>query len=414
MLAFGIVLFLILSAIFSGSEIAFISANRLDVEIKKNKRGTRSRFIQYFYDNPNNFLGTMLVGNNIALVVFTTLLTIPLERFLTHYFHLPEGVFMLLSVTVITTIIILIFGEFLPKTLFKLYGANMLFLLAIPLRIVMFLLGLPTKFMVGLTNVMLKKSKGDELNEPQTVFTRLDLQEYVEDTNLEKELEVDKSIFGKALRLKETRVRDCLIPRTEIEYVDISASIQELEEKFIETGLSRLIVVEDDIENVKGYVHHQSLFHSPRSIVAIMRPLQFVPEVLFVSNLMRTFMKKRTNIACVVNEFGGVSGLITLEDIIEEIFGEIEDEHDEEGEYIEEVVSDNEFRFSGRMEIDQINEKYRLDIPADAFQTLSGYLVMTRGEIPEEGEVIQQDRYNFVIEEVSNTKIETVRVIKRD
>lgn len=414
MIAVWIIFFLLFSAIFSGSEIAFISANKLDVEIKKNKRGARSRCINYFYQHPNSFLGTMLVGNNIALVAFTTLLTIPLEHFLTSYFHVPHGMLLLLIVTVIVTVIVLIFGEFLPKTLFKLYGANMLWMLAIPLRIIMFLLGLPTKLMVGLTNSMLKKGADGDKDEQQNVFTRLDLEKYMEQMNLEKELRVDKAMFGNALKLKDTKVRECLIPRNEIQYIDISASIVELEDTFAETGLSRLIVVDGDIEQVKGYVHHQSLFHDPKSIRAIMRDIEFVPEVFHVSELMQTFMKKRTNIACVVNEFGGVSGVITLEDIIEEIFGEIEDEHDEEDEFIEQEISDKEYRFSGRLEIDLINEKYGLHIPEGEHHTLSGYLVMTRGEIPDEGEEIELDGYQFIIEEVSKTKIETLRVIVLD
>ena len=410
MIALWIILFLIFSAIFSGSEIAFISANKLDVEIKKNKRGTRSRCINFFYKHPNYFLGTMLVGNNIALVVFTTLLTIPLEFFLITTFNLSSELLLLFLVTIIITIIILIFGEFLPKTLFKLYGANMLFMLAIPLRLVMFLLSGPTKLMVGLTNSILKRGiKGSE-EEPPNVFTRLDLEKYMEETSLQKELEVDKELFGNALKLQGTQVRECLIPRNEIEYIDINSSIGELEQAFGSTGLSRLIVIEGDIENVLGYVHHQSLFRSASSIRTIMRPIQFVPEVLHVSGLMRTFMKRRTNIACVVNEFGGISGVITLEDIVEEIFGEIEDEHDEKGEFIEEKISDNEFLFSARLEIDLLNEKYGLNIPEGEHNTLSGYLVMSRREIPQKGEVIEQDGYSYTIEEVSNTKIEVIRV----
>ncbi len=411
MITFWILFFLLFSAIFSGSEIAFISANKLDVEIKKNKRGTRSKCINYFYNHPNQFLGTMLVGNNIALVVFTTLLTIPLEQLLGTYFHLSSGVIMLLTVTILVTLVVLIFGEFLPKTLFKLYGANMLWMLAIPLRVVMFLLGVPTQLMVGITNFMLSRTKGGDAQDQQNVFTRMDLEKYMKEMNLEKELEVDKAMFGNALKLKGTRVRECLIPRNEMEYIDISASIVSLEQAFAETGLSRLIVVDGDIENVLGYVHHRSLFNSPTSIESIIKPIQFVPEVLYVSELMQTFMSKRSNIACVVNEFGGISGVITLEDIIEEIFGEIEDEHDEEDEFIEQTIAEGVYRFSGRLEIDILNEKYDLHLPETEHHTLSGYLVMTRGEIPEEGEEFILDGYKFIIEEASKTKIETLKVI---
>ncbi|MDX1666608.1 MAG: hemolysin family protein [Saprospiraceae bacterium] len=408
-LSFFIVLFLLLSALFSGSEIAFVSANKLRVELKKKKGVRRGGILAHFYDYPASFLSTMLVGNNIALVVFTFLMTKLLDPYVSQWFG--ADFLLLFANTIIITVIVLIFGEFLPKTLCRLYADDVLYILAYPLRFLQILLYIPSWIMTRLSERLLSLVTLVPPETTETVFTRLDLERFIIDSP-EHEEEIDRELFGKALNLKEVRVRECMVPRPEIENIDIRASVAELEQLFNETKLSRLIVTEDDIDNVLGYVHHQQMLKSPRSIEPLVMEISFVPEVMRVTDLLSRFIKERISIACVVDEFGGVAGIITLEDILEEIFGEIEDEHDQE-EYVETRISENEYIFSGRLEIDYLNEKYpELNFPEGEYHTLSGYLVMTTQEIPEQGGIIILNGYKYVLELVSDTKIETIRVVR--
>jgi len=405
-----IILFLFLSALFSGTEIAFISASKLGIELKKNKGSRRGRILAQFYEKPAEFLSTMLVGNNIALVVFTYLMT----KILTPYIDPTEGggVLTLLINTIIITIVVLLFGEFLPKTLFRLYADQVLYLLAYPLNLLKFILLIPAWVMTKMSNLVLRGIFKTPLEEDVTAFTRLDLENFISKTRTDSEEEIDKELFGKALNLKDVRVRECMVPRTEIENIDVSSTLDELIQLFKETKHSRIIITKDEIDNVLGYVHHQQLLEQTRSIRKLTLPLQFVPEVMRVTDLMNMFVKKEMNIACVVDEFGGIAGIITLEDILEELFGEIEDEHDQE-EYVEIKISDHEFIFSGRLEIDYLNEKYEmLQFPEGEYHTLSGYLVTTTETIPEQGVIIELEGYQFILELVSDTKIETIRVVK--
>ncbi len=414
MLIFWILLFLIFSALFSGSEIAFISANKLNIELKKKRGGRRGRVITHFYDKPSRFLGALLIGNNIALVVFTTLMTIPLDEFfMARFGWAADSVSLLLLNTIIVTIIVLIFGEFLPKAFFQLYGADLLYVLAIPLRVLQYLLSIPTRMMTQMTNFLLNNILRTELKEGEEVFTRVDLINFIQDTTAENEEEdIDKELFNKALHLKDKKVRSCMVPRTEISAIDVSETVQNLEQQFVHTKHSRLLVIDEEIDEVLGYVHHQQLLNSPATIREMVLDILFTPEVTPVIDLMNTFIKTHISIACVVDEFGGVSGIITLEDIQEEIFGEIEDEHDVE-EHVEVAISEDEFRFSGRLEIDYLNEKYELDLPEGDYHTLSGYIVMTTGNIPEEGQTEELGGFSFTFEVVSNTKIEVVKVTRK-
>jgi len=412
MTLFLIFLFLLLSALFSGSEIAYVSANKLKIELKKKRSAGRGSILTRFYDKPASFLGTMLVGNNIALVVFTILMEQALEPYLLSVSS--QDFLLFLLNTIIITLVVLVFGEFLPKTIFRLYADDVLYFLAYPLRVFQWLLSAPAWIMTRLSNILLKRFLNVPVEHTEQVFTRIDLEDFVNATSTieGQEEEIDRTLFGKALNLKDVRVREAMVPRPEIENVDVAASIEELEQKIRETKLSRIIVTDGDIDNVLGYVHHQSLLHNPKTLKSIVMEIPFVTEVMGVTDLMNNFIKSRLYIACVVDEFGGVSGIITLEDILEELFGEIEDEHDQEGFY-EEQISDQEFLLSGRLEINYLNEKYKeLSLPEGDYHTLSGYLVMTTETIPEQGtEVILED-YRFIFELVSDTKIETVRVIK--
>lgn len=414
MLVFWIIIFLLFSALFSGSEIAFISANKLNIELKKKRGGRRGRVITHFYDKQSRFIGALLIGNNIALVVFTALMTIPLDEFFINRFGFDQNsVSLLLINTVIITIIVLIFGEFLPKAFFQLYGADLLYLLAIPLRVLQYLLSIPTRMMTQMTNFILKNILKTELEEGEEVFTRVDLINFIQDTTAENEEEdIDKELFHKALHLKDKKVRSCMVPRTEISVIDVSETVESLEQQFIQTKHSRLLVIDEEIDEVLGYVHHQQLLNNPATIREMVLDILFTPEVTPVIDLMNTFIKSHISIACVVDEFGGISGIITLEDIQEEIFGEIEDEHDVE-EHVEVAISEDEFRFSGRLEIDYLNEKYELELPEGDYHTLSGYIVMTTGNIPEEGQTEELGEFLFNFEVVSNTKIEVVKMTRQ-
>ena len=410
MLLTGILISLILSAVFSGAEIAFISASKLRVELKRKKGSSRGMILARFYENPADFLSTMLVGNNIVLVVFTYLMTMILSPLLVPFFQ-DEYILLLVNTSIIT-LVVLTFGEFLPKTLFRLYADDVLYFLAYPLRFLKFLLAVPSWLMFRTSNFLLKRIMKTPPQEVEETFTRLDLEDFIRSTRTETEEEIDTELFEKALNLREVRVKECMIPRPEIVHIDISATVEDLEDLFQETKLSRILVTKDDVDNVVGYIHHQQMFKKPKNIKSIMLNIHYVPEVMRVRDVMNTFIKNRLNIACVVDEFGGTAGVITLEDIVEEIFGEIDDEHDQE-DYVEVKISDNEFLFSGRLEIDYLNEKFGLFIPDDGeYHPLSGYLVSTAGDIPEQGEEIETEDYKFIIELVSNTKIETVRLIK--
>lgn len=407
----GIMIALLFSALFSGSEMAFVSANKLKIELKKNKGSYRSLILSDWYDGPNNFISTMLVGNNVALVIFTALMGELLGPIIASSIGIPdESIWQLLVQTVLIAIVVLLFGEFLPKTLFRLFADDLLYLLAIPLRGIQILLFPFAWLMTKASDMTLRLFFDKENVATEQVLTRLDLENFVKESRSDAQEVIDKELFGKALNLREVRVRESMVPRTEIESIDINASIDELVEIFQKTRLSRLLVIDEEVDNVVGYVHHQQLFVEPQNIKSITLQIPFVPEAMHVTELMNKLIKEKMSIACVFDEFGGISGIITLEDILEEIFGEIEDEHDHEG-HIEEVLAPGCYLFSGRLEINYLNEKFGLFFPEGDYHTLSGYLVTVTEDIPEQGVVLELGDYRFHIELVTNTRIETVKVI---
>ena len=408
-----ILLFLVLSAVFSGMEIAFLSANKLVVELKRKKGSRRGRILAGFFERPSEFIGSMLVGNNIALVAFTTLVAVPLGLFISRTLGIENPGLVGLVSTLLITLTVLVFGEFLPKTLFRLFADDILFFLAYPLRLIKWLLAAPTWLMTVGSNVILKSIFGTPVEEVEEPFTRLDLVNFIKGTRTEKSEEdnIDTELFEKALHLRETRARECMVPRTEIVGIELGASTEELAQLFNSSRLSRVVVYEEDIDNILGYIHHQQLLARPASVRSMVLDTPFVPEVMRVRDLLNQFIKNQQSIACVVDEFGGTAGLITMEDILEEIFGEIEDEHDQE-DYVEEEMPNGEYLFSGRLEIDYLNEKYpTLQLPSGEYHTLSGYLVMTTEAIPNQGDELILGRYRFMLAGVSDTKIETVRLV---
>lgn len=404
-----IIIALILSAFFSGSEIAYVSANKLGIEVQKNKGTRRGKILTNFYQDPRSFLSTMLVGNNIALVVFSILMTELFGPYLTPW--VGEGFYFLICTTMIVTLVVLLFGEFIPKTMFRVYANELIYGLTYPLALFKFLLGIPTWFMTSISNFILKyiiRMPNEELDQ---ALTRLDLETYVEETFSDDNEEMEAGMFKNALNLRQVKVRDCMVPRNEIVHIDKKSKPSEVVKAFIESRHSRLIVIDHDVENIIGYLHHQQMLDNPKQIKHLVLDIMFVPEAMSAKDMMSKFINSDTNIACVVDEFGGTAGIITLEDILEEIFGEIEDEHDSE-DYVDLKISDTEYRFSGRLEVSHLNDKYdNINIPEGEYHTLSGYLVTTSGTIPETGQELEIDRYKFIFEDVSETKIETVRVI---
>ena len=403
-------LMLLLSAFFSGSEIAFVSANKLGIEVLKNKGHIKGKLIAGFYEKPKEFLSSMLVGNNIVLVLITLFMSQLIEPLLLPY--LNEGsLVLLLTVTLFITLVVLIFGEFLPKTFSQLYSNEYLYRSAFVIRFFMWLLYAPTWILTGVSNFIIRKILNVPGSETDTVFSRIDLEEYINE-NISESEDIDKEILTNALNLGQFKVRDCMIPRNEIIYVYRTDTIDELVATFRTHKISRIIVVDDDIENVVGYIHHQKLLYPTDKIEKLISPVQFVPDAMGVKDLMQKFIKERFNIACVVDEYGGIAGLITLEDILEEIFGEIDDEHDVE-EMTEDVISEHEFVFAGRLEVDYLNEKYPvLELPEGDYQTLSGLIVKSEETIPEQGAEIIIGHNKFILESVSDTRIEKIRVIR--
>jgi len=405
-----VVVTIILSAFFSGSEIAYLSANKLSIEVLKNKGSNKGKILTELYEDPKTFLSTMLVGNNIVLVMYTMVFSALIQPLMLSF--MDEGsVVISLATTLVLTLVLLVFGEFMPKTFFRLYANELMFRLAYILKFFKWLLVIPSWLLTKTSNFVIKLIFGNIEAADDTVITKLDLEHYI-NSNVKEEKDIDREILNNALNLHQLKVRECMVPRKEIVYIDKSDDIATIKEAFISSKHSRLIVVDGDVENVIGYLHHQQLFKNPASIKRHFMDIEFVPEVLNVQELMYTFIKSNTNIACVVDEFGGLAGIITLEDILEEIFGEIEDEHDDE-QFTDTQVSDNEYVFSGRLEMSYLNGKYQnLNLPDEEYNTLSGYIVMTHGSIPEEGEEIWLDNFRFLVMSKSDTRIEEVRVFK--
>ncbi|NQX97072.1 MAG: HlyC/CorC family transporter [Flavobacteriales bacterium] len=398
------------SALFSGIEIAFVSANRLKIELDKNKGVFSAKILSAFLKRPAKFIGAMLLGNNVALVIYSIIMAKLLEPKIVLYITNNEVVILLVQ-TIISTMVVLFFAEFLPKTLFRINPNRVLTVAAFPLVIVYYILYTFTYFTVGISSLILKLFKVDT-SESDLAFSKIDLEDFV--ANIQErevdgeEIDSEIQIFKNALGFSEVKVRECMIPRTEIIAIEIESTIDDLKQKFIETGLSKILIFKGSIDNIIGYAHSKELFKKPESVKSVLLPVSIVPEVMLVNEVLKKALKERRSIAVVVDEFGGTSGILTVEDIIEEIFGEIEDEHDKE-ELIEKKLEENVFQFSARIEIDYINEKYKLNLSeSEAYETLGGYIINVYESIPEKGDIITFDNVVFTINEVAGNKIETI------
>lgn len=410
-----ILIFLILSAFFSGSEIAFVTSNKLKVELDRKQGKGFSSLVAWFTDRPDFFIATMLVGNNISLVVYGLQMAIILDPVISKI--VPSEIGVLLIQTIVATAIILITAEFLPKTLFRLQPNRMITSLSIILAFFYVVLYPITWISVGLSNILLRRvfHADAERDKASKVFRRVDLshlfQQNVGDNGEVEEMDHEMKLFQNALDFSKVRLRECMIPRTEIESIDLNDNIENLKVQFIETGYSRILVYQEHIDNIIGYAHHSDLFKNPDSIKSIVRPMTIVPESMPANKLLTQLLDEQKNAAIVVDEFGGTAGLVTTEDVLEEIFGEIEDEHDKLD--LEEVrINDHEFLFSGRHEIDFLNEKYQLNLPAsEEYETLAGLILSHHESIPRVGDNIQIQNFDFRIQKGSNTRIESVRLL---
>jgi len=410
-----ILITILLSAFFSGMEIAFVSANKLRLELDKQSNPFNSKILHLVTANPGNYIATMLIGNNAALVIYGIAFAALLEPALQTFIY-SESLILFLQ-TLISTLVILVFAEFLPKTLFRIIPNALLKIFSFPLAIFFILFYPLTKITIGITNSLMKgffktdvSTQGDNL-----VFSRIDLDEFVserDNVSLEKKenVKTEVKLFKNALDFSKVKLRELMVPRTEIEMLDINSSINDLLQKFVETGYSRIIFYDENIDNIIGYVHSSVIFQNPDSIKPFITNVLIVPETMPANKLLSTFIKEHKSIAIVVDEFGGTSGMVTSEDILEEIFGEIEDEHDTT-DIIERKISENEFVFSGRSEIDLLNEKYFLDLPeTEDFETLAGYILFCHESIPKINSVIKIGVFHFKILKATNTKIELVKL----
>jgi CBS domain containing-hemolysin-like protein len=414
-----IVICLILSAFFSGMEIAFVSANKIHIEIEKKQAGLLAKVLARLTRKPSKFIATMLIGNNIALVVYG----LYMGDLLIDWFQgkLPSSNtlvqllltdFSFLSQTLISTIIILLTAEFLPKVIFQIYSNTLLKVLAIPAYFFYILFSLVSDFVIKISDLILRtffKTDGDDV---QLSFSKLELGDYISEQmeKVEEEDNVDSEIqiFQNALEFSAVKAREVMVPRTEITAVELHETPKNLTKLFTETGYSKILVYKDTVDNIIGYIHSYELFKKPKTLKSILIPVEFVPETMLIHEILKALIKKRKSMAVVLDEYGGTSGVMTVEDIVEELFGEIEDEHDSTDLY-EEQVSDTIYKLSARLEVDYLNETYRLELPdTEEFETLGGLIVHETGEIPAKDTEIKVGKYLFTILEVSNTKIDLV------
>ncbi len=414
-----IILSLLLSAFFSGMEIAYISSNKIHIEIEKKQSNFLSKLLEKLTKKPSKFIATMLIGNNIALVIYGFYMGETLVNWF-KTLQLTDNTFLcylftelsLLTQTVISTAVILITAEFLPKVFFQIYANVLLKFFAVPAYIFYVIFSLVSDFVIWISDLVLKyffKTQGDRV---QLVFSKVELGNYIsqqmESITPEDEVDSEIQIFQNALEFSEVKAREVMMPRTEIIAVEIHDNIDNLKSLFTSTGYSKIMVYKSSIDDILGYVHLFDLFKKPKTIKSFIKPVEFIPETMLVKDVLNVLTKKRKSMAVVLDEYGGTSGIMTTEDIVEELFGEIQDEHDTL-ELLEKQLSDTTFNFSARLEVDYLNETYKLNLPeSEHYETLGGLIVNITAEIPEQGHEIKTDNFLFKIIEASTAKIDTV------
>ena len=416
-----IIITLLFSAFFSGIEIAFISANKLQIEVQAQDNNIKSRILSGFVHNQARFLSTTLIGNNISLVVYGIFMANLLVPFLESVN--PEAInspiIILVEQTIIATLIVLITAEFLPKSLFIIFPNQVLRIFAIPMKIIYYVLYLATIFITSLSKFVIVNILKHKFDDSRPVYGLTDLNNYIkritksnkdDEVVGEPNVDIDEQIFSNALEFKSLKVRECMIPRTEISAIDITSdSIDDLKAEFVESGHSKIIVYKESIDDIIGYCHASQLFKKPEDIKSIINEIFLVPETMNAKDLMMKFIAEHKSIAGVVDEYGGTSGLISIEDIIEEIIGEIEDEHDTEV-LLEEVTEDHRYNLSARHEIDYLNDKYGWHLPLGEYETLGGLILSITEDIPEEKQIVSIGSYQVKILDIEDNLIKTVEL----
>jgi len=416
---------LILSAFFSGMEIAYVSSNKIFIEIEKRQAGFLAKVLKKLTKKPSKFIATMLVGNNIALVVYGFYMGDLIMLWLGNLLPVDNSFlralvvdFSLFTQTVISTLVILFTAEFLPKVFFQIYANSLLKFFAFPAYLFYLLFSFISSFVIWISDVILKrffKTDGDEV---QLAFSKLDLgnfiSEQMETVESDEEVDSEIQIFQNALEFSDIKAREVMVPRTEIVAVDHTVAPKDLIQTFTETGLSKILIYNETIDDIIGYIHSFELFKKPKTLKSTLLPVVFVPETMWVKDVLNILIKKRKSIAVVIDEYGGTSGMITIEDIVEELFGEIEDEHDPVI-LIEEKLGEDHYKFSARIEVDYLNEAYKFNIPVgENYETLGGFITNYTEEIPQQFEELRVENFKIKILEVSNTKIELVELELKD
>ncbi len=410
-LLIGILIVLLFIAFFTGIEIAFINANKLSIELKKKQGKTSGIIISRFMERPSRFLGTTLIGFNIFLVIYGLLFSQLMRAFFWSPVHLENEYLKLAFDTVISTFIVLLIGEFLPKAVFR---AKSDVLLSFFARVSSFFESLfypVAAIFISFSENILKYLFNARIKDKSEPFLMIDHEHFLQQNNEQDESsqEMNRELLQNALSLPAIKIRQCLVPRTEVEAVDIRTTIDDARKKFEETKFSKLIIYERNIDNILGYIHQLDMFKKPVDIQSVLLPISVVPESMNATDLINKFTKEHKSIAWVVDEFGGTAGIITMEDVLEEIFGEIKDEYDTE-EFVEKQIGENEYILSGRMELDYLKEKFNLDFPENETETLSGYIINEHETIPKIKERIIINKYEFDILNVSDTRIEMVKM----
>jgi len=410
-----IILCLILSAFFSGMEIAFVSSNKIYLGIEKKQDNFASQILTKLTENPSKFIAAMLIGNNVALVIYGFFMGDVILKCITRLGYHFSDITSLLLQTVISTFIVLITAEFLPKVFFQIYANSLIKILAVPAYLFYRLFYYISTFFIWISDFVLRKFFKTEGDQVQLYFSKIELGNYITEqmNSVEDDDEVDSEIqiFQNALEFSGVKARDIMTPRTEIVDIDLFDSIEDLKALFIETGYSKIVISQNSLDDIVGYVHSFDLFKKPKTIKSVLMTVEFVPETILIKDALNLLIKKRKNVAVVLDEYGGTSGIITIEDIVEELFGEIEDEHDLDEELIEQELGEGKYLFSTRLDVEYLNETYKLMIPEeDSYGTLGGFIVNFTKEIPQKGEEIVIDNYHFVIEEATNKKIELVKM----
>jgi CBS domain containing-hemolysin-like protein len=422
-----IILSLVLSAFFSGVEIAYVASNKIHIEIAKKQHDFLGKILSKLTDNPSKFIATMLVGNTIALVVYGFLMSETLIQLFqsllptnseTLHFLLTD--WSLFSQVVISAFIILITAEFLPKVFFQIYANDILKFLAVPAYFFYVLFSKVSDFVTWTSNIILKYLFKTEGNVSYLGMTKAELGNYIteqmESVESHEKLDSEIQIFQNALDFTDVKAREVMIPRTELTAIAIDDSVENLKDLFIESDFSKILVFNETVDDIVGYVHSFEMFKNPKNIKSVVLPVEFIPPTMLIKDVLNVLMKKRKSIAIVIDEYGGTSGMMTIEDIIEELFGEIEDEHDTD-ELTEEQIDEFNFKFSARLEVDYINETYKLNLPeGENYETLGGLIVDEAEEIPKVNDQIRIENYLFTILEVSTTKIDLVslRILEED